>query len=370
VRIALLAPLVTAICPSEAPQLGGSQALVADLAQGLAARGHDVELFAASGSQVPGVTVVDTGVDSADLEATLFRHGSSPPEPHLGTWAFERALRRIAGGHFDIVHNHAFDPPAVALAPALGIPTVHTLHLPPDPAVVRALRAACAGPAPPAVVAVSRSQARDWARLVTVDAVLPNGVAVERIPWSAGAGRDLLFVGRLSPEKGAVEAVAIAQAAGMRLVLVGADYDPGYARTLRASCRTADVDLRGALGRHEVWRLMAASRALLCPIRWDEPFGLAAAEAQAAGTPVVAFDRGALRDIVCDGRTGWIVPEGDVGAAAAAARSASHLSRAEVRRHAERNLSLERTLDAHEALYDRIVGSARSDRAAATGRGQ
>lgn len=369
-RIALLAPLVTPICSCDAPQPGGSQALVADLAQGLAARGHDVEIVAASGSQVPGVTVVDTGVDPAALGATLFRHGSAPPDPYAGTWAFERAFRKIAERGFDLVHNHAFDPPAVALAPGLGIPTVHTLHLPPDPSMARALGAARAGPAPPFVAVVSRSQAREWAPLVAIDAIVPNGVAVEQIPWSADGGRDLLFVGRLSPEKGAAEAVAIAQAAGMRLVVVGSDYDSRYARVVRATCRTADVDLRGPLGRRQVWELMAGSRALLCPIRWDEPFGLAAAEAQAAGTPVVAFDRGALREIVRDGRTGWIVREGDINAAAAAVRSVSHLSRTRIRRHAERSLSFEATLDAHEALYHRVLQPTGPGRPAAASRGQ
>jgi glycosyltransferase involved in cell wall biosynthesis len=136
--------------------------------------------------------------------------------------------------------------------------------------------------------------------------------------------------------------------------MAGSDYDPGYAAAVRARS-SADVELRGALGRERVWELMAGARALLCPICWEEPFGLTAAEAQAAGTPVVGFDRGALREVIRDGRTGFLVPPGDVEGAAEAAASADRLVRSEIRRHAETNLSLQATLDAHEALYRGIL---------------
>ena len=96
---------------------------------------------------------------------------------------------------------------------------------------------------------------------------------------------------------------------------------------------------------------------VLCPSRWDEPFGLAAAEAQACGTPVVAFRRGGLSEVIVDGVTGFLVPPDDVAAAAAAvAPSAARLSRAACRQHAEGQLDLEVSLDAHERLYRRVAG--------------
>lgn len=354
-RIALLAPLVTPIRPADEPSAGGSQALVADLAVGLKNRGHDVTVFAASGSAIPGVMVVDTGVDHHDLEVVLFRPGKDAADPSLGAWAFQRAWELIALGDFDLVHNHAFDAPAVTAAAGVTVPIVHTVHLPVEPHMAQALRRAEASPARPWVAAVSQRQASEWAKVVHLDAVLRNGVDVERIGWSADPGDHLLFAARLSPEKGAIEAIDIARMAGLGLIMVGSDYDPAYAAAVRARSTAGDVELRGALGRERVWELMAGARALLCPICWEEPFGLTAAEAQAAGTPVVGFDRGALREVIQDGRTGFLVPPGDVEGVAAAAASADRLERSAIRSHAETNLSLQATLDAHEALYRGIL---------------
>jgi glycosyltransferase involved in cell wall biosynthesis len=101
---------------------------------------------------------------------------------------------------------------------------------------------------------------------------------------------------------------------------------------------------------------MAAAAVVLCPSRWDEPFGLAAAEAQACGTPVVAFRRGGLSEVIVDGVTGFLVPPDDIGAAAAAVSEAVKLSRLACREHAEGQLDLEVSLDAHERLYRRVAG--------------
>lgn len=346
-RIGLLAPLVT---PIREPQLGGSQALLADLARGLAERDHDVEVLAATGSEIDGIRVVDTGVDPEILRDALFR---AEGETHRATpavrEAFARAYDLVRGAGYDLVHAHAFDAPAIELAGDLGCPVVHTLHLPPDDGIARAVRHAEA-----TVACVSRSQMEAWARLVRVGALLPDGVPSGRIPWSASGGEAALFAGRFSPEKGAGDAIGIARAAGVPIVVVGSPYDPDYAAAHVEPHRgEPGVEIRDALPREELWELMAASRTVLCPVAWEEPFGLVAAEAQAAGTPVIAYPRGGLREIVRDGETGALVA--DAEAAAAALRDADRYDRMTCRRHAERSLGLERTLDAHEDFYERIV---------------
>ena len=139
-RIGVLAPLVA---PLREPQLGGAQALVADVAAALSGRGHDVEVVAAAGSRVEGVRVVDAGIDARALAPSVFRHDSADAEPPGPVWdAFGRAWDALSSGRYDIVHNHAFDVPAVALAPADGPPVVHTLHLGPRPRLAAALREA------------------------------------------------------------------------------------------------------------------------------------------------------------------------------------------------------------------------------------
>jgi glycosyltransferase involved in cell wall biosynthesis len=358
-KIAIMAPLVTAI---REPQRGGSQAFVADLARGLTSRGHDVHVYAAAGSEIPGVEVIDTGIDPRLLAGTLYRaFGPSAGEPAqaepAAESAFTTAYMAMQVIRYDVVHNHAFDAPAIRLATALQAPVVHTLHLPPDQAVSAALRHVARRSRPPAVAVVSESQASAWRRVVPVDAVLPPYPPTRVIPWSAAAGRGALFAGRLSPEKGAAEAIDIARAAGISIDVYGDVYDAGYSREQIDPRRGwPGVAVHRGVPRASLWEAMARAAVVLYPARWDEPFGLAAAEAQACGTPVVAFRRGGLGEVIVDGVTGFLVPPDDILAAVEAVSKAGAISRAACREHAEDQLDLELSLDAHERLYRRVAG--------------
>src|SRR5947207_5891585 len=186
-----MAPLVTAI---REPQRGGSQAFVSDLARGLTGRGHEVHVYAASGSEIPGVEVIDTGVDPQLLAGTLYRAGPAAGEPAAAASAaaeaaFATAYTAMQMIRYDVIHNHAFDAPAVRLAAALQAPVVHTVHLPPDEAVSAALRLLVRGSRPPAVAAVSQFQASAWRRVVPVDAVLPPYPPVRDMAWAGTAGQ-------------------------------------------------------------------------------------------------------------------------------------------------------------------------------------
>jgi glycosyltransferase involved in cell wall biosynthesis len=367
-KVAIIAPLVSAI---REPQGGGSQAFVSDLARGLAGRGHDVHVYAATGSRIPGATVIDTGVDPRSLAATLYRAAGPAAAARAAggpaASAFAGVYARVSATRYDVVHNHAFDAPAIELATALDAPVVHTLHLPPDAAIAAALRDAARRGRhgrPPTVAGVSAFQASAWSRAVAIDAILPPYVPTRAIPWSAAAGPGAVFAGRLSPEKGAAEAIDIAQAAGIAIDVYGDAYDAAYARDQIGPRREAPgVAVHGGVARTSLWAAMARAAVVLCPARWDEPFGMAAAEAQACGTPVVAFKRGGLGEMIADGVTGFLVEPDDIRGAASLARRAAEISRPACRAHAESHLDLERSLDAHEQLYGRVI----SDGAAAGG---
>ena len=374
-KIAVMAPLVTAI---REPQLGGSQAFVSDLARGLAGRGHEVHVYAATGSEIPGVEVIDTGIDSRALAGTLYRAfgtsaggsaepGSAEPgsvqtEPAApdpaaaAESAFAAAYMAMRTRRYDVIHNHAFDAPAVRLAAALQAPVVHTLHLPPDKAVSAALRHAVRRGRPPAVATVSDCQASAWRQVVPVDAILPPFPPTRVIRWSGTAGEGALFAGRLSPEKGAAEAIDIARAAHIPIDVYGDVYDPGYVREQIDPRRAwPGVTVHQGVPRTSLWEAMARATVVLCPSRWDEPFGLAAAEAQACGTPVVAFRRGGLAEVIVDGVTGFLVPPDDIQAAVEAVSKVAGISRTACRDHADRQLDLELSLDVHERLYQRVA---------------
>jgi glycosyltransferase involved in cell wall biosynthesis len=362
VKIAIMAPLVTAI---REPQRGGSQAFVSDLARGLASRGHDVHVYAAAGSEIPGVEVIDTGIDPSALAGTLYRafgpsageQENAGPAAAAAESAFATAYTAMQVTRYDVIHNHAFDAPAIRLATALQAPVVHTLHLPPDKVVSAALRQVAQRGRPPAVATVSEFQASAWGRVIPVDAILPPYPPTAVIPWARTAAEGALFAGRLSPEKGAAEAIDTARAAGVPIDLYGDPYDPGYSREQIDPRRSwPGVAVHPGVPRTSLWEAMARAAVVLCPARWDEPFGLAAAEAQACGTPVVAFRRGGLSEVIMDGVTGFLVPPDDVQAAAEAVSKAVRISRAACREHAEHQLDLELSLDEHERLYQRLVG--------------
>jgi glycosyltransferase involved in cell wall biosynthesis len=361
-KIAIMAPLVTAILE---PQRGGSQAFVSDLARGLTGRGHDVHVYAASGSEIPGVEVIDTGVDPRSLAGTLYRaFGPSASDPEqagpaaaAAESAFTTAYLAMQGTSYDVIHNHAFDAPAVRLAAGLRAPVVHTLHLPPDKTVSAALRQVARSGRPPATAVVSAFQASAWRSVVPVDAILPPYPPTRFMPWSGAAGPGALFAGRLSPEKGTAEAIDIARAAGVPIDVYGDPYDPEYSREQIGPRRGwPGVTLHRGVPRTSLWEAMARAAVVLYPARWDEPFGLAAAEAQACGTPVVAFRRGGLGEVIMDGVTGFLVPPDDVRAAAEAVSKVAGISRPACRGHAEVRLDLELSLDAHERLYQRVAG--------------
>jgi glycosyltransferase involved in cell wall biosynthesis len=362
VKIAIMAPLVTAI---REPQGGGSQAFVSDLARGLAGRGHDVHVYAAAGSEIPGVEVIDTGIDPRSLAGTLYRAfgpaadepGEAGPAAAAAESAFTTAYTAMQVTRYDVIHNHAFDAPAIRLATALKDPVVHTLHLPPDRAVSAALRQVTGHGRPPAVATVSEFQASAWRHVGPVDAVLPPYPPTAVIRWAGTAGPGAVFAGRLSPEKGAVEAIDIARAAGVPIDVYGDPYDPEYSREqIDPRRHWPGVTVHRGVPRTMLWEAMARAAVVLCPARWDEPFGLAAAEAQACGTPVVAFRRGGLGEVIMDGVTGFLVPPDDVRAAAEAVSKVAGIPRAVCREHAEGQLDLELSLDAHERLYRRMAG--------------
>jgi glycosyltransferase involved in cell wall biosynthesis len=182
---------------------------------------------------------------------------------------------------------------------------------------------------------------------VSVRNVVPNGVDVARIPFGDGRGGYLLAAGRIAPEKGIDAAARVARAVGLPLWVAG----EAYGGSTRRAIDPQGVTFLGPRPRDELFRVMGAAVALLMPVRWDEPFGLVAIEAMAAGTPVIAYRRGGLAEVIEDGRTGALVDPGDEDALADAVRRAGSIDRSACRAHVASRYSLEAMVGAYVARY-------------------
>lgn len=345
-RIALLAPLVTPLLPE---QYGGSQAVASDLGAELQSRGHEVVVFASRGSQIDGVELVELDVDSADLQDVLHRGDGHSHVTDTLTRSFRHAYEMI-GDRFDIVHNHGFDPPAITEATVLDSPVVHTLHLPPTPEMTDAI--AITRESRSKFMCVSRSQAELWGDEI-VERVILNGVPVHRIPWEGSPDPYVMFAGRLNREKGAHIAIDIAKQADIPIGVAGPTYDKEYAEEeIQPRTKWEGVRMLGHLSRSAVWGYMSRAQAVIVPSLWDEPFGLVAAEANAAGTPVIATKRGGLAEILEEGVTGFFMDPSDTKSAARALHGSTELDRKEIRRRAEEKFSLARMASSYEEVYE------------------
>jgi len=342
VRILLVAPPWLTVPPSA---YGGIEWVVSGLADGLIDAGHEVTLLASGGSKT-----------RARLE-TVF---DKPPFEQLGDARIE-TIQALAAyrqrGKYDLIHDHT-----AAVGPALaaltnGPPVVHTLHLPWLDDQIRLARLI----APPVrLVAISHDQAARAPKGIPISAVVHNGIAVDRYTFTVDKEGYLLFVGRANREKGPEVAIEIARRLGRSLIMAikvnerhEREYWQEVVQPLIASAPTSiEVVPNPDHGRKA--DLMARAAAVVLPIQWAEPFGLVMPEANACGTPVVAFDVGAAREIMAHGKTGFVVRPGDLDAFCAAVDRTKELLPNDCRAHVQERFSVQRMVADYEQVYEAV----------------
>lgn len=319
-RILHIAPLVAPLS-EHAP--GGAEQGLMSLALAQARSGAAVEVIAASGTRLPReIRHIDLNISPT----LIIPAKTSPARQSCSLLSREDVLERERlafapvrefltkhGHRYTVVHNHSFDYVPLFEFNSLGLPLVHTLHLPPSIEwIAEALRRA--HPFPPHVryVCVSQSAAALYHSAAGVSLpVVPYGVGIAEISFQSASEEHFLWVGRISREKGLHTAIKVACVdLGRQLVAVGRVYDLKYfSREIKPMLNHPLVTYLGHLTHREVMREMGKAKALLFPIEWEEPFGLVMVESLAAGTPVIAYRRGAVPEIVTHGVTGYVVDD-------------------------------------------------------------
>lgn len=343
-RVAQVAPLYESVPPQA---YGGTERVVSVLTEELVAMGHEVTLFASGDS-----------VTSAKLSAVCPRSLRLDPECHDTLAWHQLELATVARQYesFDLVHFHV-DYLHFALSRALDLPQLTTLHGRLDLPELGPLYEEFSDMP---VVSISYDQRQPLPRANWV-ATVHHGLAIDAEHFNPSPEDYLAFVGRLSREKRPDRAVEIANALGMKLK-VAAKIDENdrayYEAEIAPLFESPLIEYLGELDEPRKLQLMAKSRALLMPIDWPEPFGLVAIEAMACGTPVLAFRRGSMPEVIDDGVTGLLVE--DMPGAIAATKRIIELPRDQVRATFDRRFSARRMAESYVRVYERVIGAWRS----------
>lgn len=340
-RIALVAPLFESVPPK---YYGGTERVVAALTEELVRGGHEVTLFAAGDSETSAELVPCT---PRSLRLAGIRD-------HLGSTLHMLREVRSRASDFDIIHFHV-DLLPQALFSDLAFKCVTTLHGRLD--LAESLPLYMAYPEMP-LVSISRSQRRPMPMQSNWLATIPHGLPGHICPFRPKGGDYLAFLGRISPEKRPDRAIEIAKRSGIPLKIAAkvddADRDY-YQDRIEPLLDHPLVEYIGEITEREKGRFLGNARALLFPIDWPEPFGLVMIEAMSTGTPVIAWRRGSVPEVVQDGVSGRIVET--VEAAVAAVHEMAEFDRATVRAEFERRFTAARMTSDYVVAYSSLLVS-------------
>ena len=331
-RIAVLSPVAWRTPPR---RYGAWETVASNITEGLVARGWDVTLFA-TGDSVTRASlhaVVDRGYEedsTVDPKVAEYLHISE---------AFERAA------DFDLIHSH-YDFMALTYTRLISTPVLTTIHGFSSPQIMQVYQKYRDG----YFVSISDS---DRAPGLNYLATVYNGIDLTLYPLQPAQGDELIFLGRIHPDKGVHLAIEVARQSGWPLLIAGIIQDQNYFEE-QVEPHLDDRQIRyigpvDVPGKNE---LFARARALLHLNTIPERFGLVLAEANAAGVPVIAMDLGSCREVIEDGRTGWLV--NNAHEAVQALQKLTEIDRTACREHVQHRFSIDTMVAAYERVYDKI----------------
>lgn len=343
-KIAQIAPIIERVPPKK---YGGTERVVHALTEELVKRGHEVTLFA-SGDSLTSAKLVSVYPKSLREAKLKDIYG-------INTWSLHNiGLAYDMQDEFDIIHDHTgyF---GLTLAQIARTPTLITLHGP----INRENRHIFERFRKPYLATISNAQSLPAPGLNYAGMVY-NGLPMENYPFSAEHDGYLLFVGRITAEKGVHHAIEVAQDLNLPLIIAAKlePIDTPYFKEYVEPSLNEQIRWIGEVNEEERNALYSRAMAFLHPVTWREPFGLTLIEAMASGCPVVAFNRGSIPELVVHGKTGYVV--NDVDEMIDALSTINSIDRKECRKHVLENFSASIMADGYEKLYKKILKNVRT----------
>ena len=348
-RIAQIAPLWFSVPPKK---YGGIERIVAFLTNELIRRGHQVTLFAAPGSKTAGKLV-------SVYKKPLIKAKISWTNPFWNLKNLSVAYQQARNKEFDIIHSH-LDLWTLYFQSFVQVPSVITLHnalyqTTFDHDETTRIQIFKEKRNDANVVFISNAMKKTSSVKFARPSVIHNGIDVDRYEFNPRGGKHFVWVSRIDKYKGIENAIAAAEKSGEKLLLAGR-LDPlqrDYFKYRIKPRLNKKIRYIGELADQELSDFYGTAKAFLYPIEWEEPFGLVVAEAMACGTPVIAYPRGSMPELIKDGKTGFLV--NNVSQLVSAMKKAGSLNRYEVRKHVEKNFRKEQMAENYEKLYYQLI---------------
>jgi glycosyltransferase involved in cell wall biosynthesis len=344
-KIIQVAPLWFTIPPGK---YGGIERVISLLADGLVAKGHEVKLYAAPGSKSKAEIV-------SVYEKPLVEAGVSWNNPFWNLENLSEATEEAVSGNYDIVHCH-LDVWGLFFQGLSQKPYVHTMHNPlyrtnADATKDDRLNLFQRESYRTNIAFISESARKQAMIDLPHSRVIYNGIDTSDFTFGEG-GEHFIWIARVNKHKGIENAIMAAEKIDARLTLAGRidDTQQEYFDTVIKPHLNEKITFIGELSQEQLPEFYGSATALLYPIEWEEPFGLVVAEAMACGTPVIAYRRGSMPELIEDGKTGFVIDE-SVDLLAEKMKLVGNMDRKYVRRHVENNFSKERMVDEYEKFY-------------------
>ena len=333
-KIAILSPIAWRTPPRK---YGPWEQVSSNIAEGLVERGIDVTLFASGDSKTSGKLV-------SVCELPYAEHPEV--DPKVAECLHISHLMEQAG-RFDIIHNN-FDFLPLSYSRLIRTPMVTTIHGFSSPKIIPVYKKYNNTSY---YVSISNS---DRSPELSYTATVYNGIDTREFTFNSESGEYLLFFGRIHPEKGVSEAIEIAKKSNRKLIISGLIQDQAYFdHKVIPEIDGQDIIYVGNSGPVDRNKLLGGAFALLHPISFEEPFGLSVAEAMICGTPVIAFKRGAMPELILDGKTGFLV--NNIAEAVEAVNSIEFIDRRICMEWASANFSVQKMVDGYLEVYQQIL---------------